>query len=117
MTLNPAELGELKINVSMEGQRLKVEVVAENAMVRDVLMANIDTLKESLSKQNVTMERFNVSTGGNYGFSQQSGGEKWVPQNRSYNNYAAMGGTFAEGEEKRVSYLTGTGQGLVDVRF
>ncbi|ACM18869.1 flagellar hook-length control protein FliK [Geotalea daltonii FRC-32] len=117
LTLNPAELGELKINVSMEGQRLKVEVVAENAMVRDVLMANIDTLKESLSKQNVTMERFNVSTGGNYGFSQQSGGEKWVPQNRSYNSYAAMGGTFADGEEKRVSYLTGTGQGLVDVRF
>lgn len=118
MTLNPAELGELKINVTMEGQRLKVEVTAENATVRDVLLANVDSLKESLSKQNVTMERFNVSTGGNYTFNQHSSEERWVPQNNhSYKNYTAQGSAFAEGDERKVSYLTGTGQGLVDVRF
>ncbi|WP_243374373.1 flagellar hook-length control protein FliK [Geotalea sp. SG265] len=117
MTLHPAELGELKIHVSMDGQRLKVEVTAENVMVKDVLMANLDSLKESLSKQNVSMERFNVSTGGSYGFDQHSADERWVPQNRSFKNYPAMGAAYVEGEERKVSYLTGTGTGLVDVRF
>lgn len=117
MTLNPAELGELKINVSMDGQQLKVHVVAENAMVKDVLLANIDTLKESLAKQNVTVERFNVSTGGNYSFNQPSGEEKWLPQRSSHHSYAAMGGMVADGEERQISYLNGPGTSLVDVRF
>lgn len=80
-------------------------------------MANIDTLKESLSRQNLTMDRFDVSTGGNYGFNQPSGEEKWVPHNGAFKNFANFAGTFSEGEEKKVSYLTGTGNGLVDVRF
>lgn len=64
LKLNPAELGELKITVRMDDQRVRVDVVAENRMVKDALMQNIDILKEALARQNVSMERFDVSTGG-----------------------------------------------------
>lgn len=65
LRLSPEHLGELKVNLNMEGQRLKVEIVAENKMVRDSLMQHTDSLKESLSRQNIKMESFDVTTGGN----------------------------------------------------
>jgi flagellar hook-length control protein FliK len=42
-----------------------VEIVAENRMVRDSLMQHTDALKESLSRQNIKMDSFEVTTGGN----------------------------------------------------
>jgi flagellar hook-length control protein FliK len=65
LRLSPEHLGELKVNLNLEGQRLKVEIVAENRMVRDSLMQHTDALKESLSRQNIKMESFEVTTGGN----------------------------------------------------
>jgi hypothetical protein len=61
LRLHPEELGELKINMRMEDQRLKVEIVTDNQSVKDALMQNLDTLKETLSRQNIAMERFDVS--------------------------------------------------------
>ncbi len=63
--LSPDSLGELKLNLRMENQCLKIEIVAENSMVRDTLIKHSDTLKESLANQNITMETFDVSTGSN----------------------------------------------------
>jgi flagellar hook-length control protein FliK len=65
LRLSPEHLGELKVNLNLEGQRLKVEIVAENRMVRDSLMQHTDALKESLSRQNIKMDSFEVTTGGN----------------------------------------------------
>lgn len=117
ISLKPAELGELKINVSMVDQRLKVEVVAENRMVKDVLMSNLDNLKESLLKQNLTMDKFDVQTGVGHGFNQSSGDEKWVPRNQSHKNFTSVVGPIDEGAEQRVGYLTTGNNSLVDVRF
>ena len=63
--LNPEDLGELTINVRVDEQRLKVEVISENRSVREALMNNMESLKETLIKQHFTMERFDVSTGAN----------------------------------------------------
>jgi flagellar hook-length control protein FliK len=62
--LRPEELGELRLNIRLENQKLHVDVVAENRGVRDVLLDNVQTLRESLERQNVRMERFDVSYGG-----------------------------------------------------
>lgn len=117
ISLKPAELGELKINVSMVDQRLKVEVVAENRMVKDALMSNLDSLKEALQKQNFTMDKFDVQTGVGHGFNQSFGDEKWMPRNQSHKNFTNMAGPIDEGVEQRVSYLTTGNNSLVDVRF
>ncbi|MBI5485257.1 MAG: flagellar hook-length control protein FliK, partial [Deltaproteobacteria bacterium] len=68
--LNPADLGELQVNVRMDEHRVKVEIISDNRTVREALMGNLDTLKETLSKQNLSMEGFHVSTSAGEGFSQ-----------------------------------------------
>jgi flagellar hook-length control protein FliK len=65
LKLHPEELGELTINLRMEDQRLRVEIVAENRTVKEALLQNLDTLRDTLSRQNISMERFDVATGGN----------------------------------------------------
>jgi flagellar hook-length control protein FliK len=68
--LNPADLGELKISVRMDDQRLRVEIVAENRTVKDALMENLGSLKEALARQNMEMKQFDVSTGSRQFFNQ-----------------------------------------------
>jgi flagellar hook-length control protein FliK len=64
LTLSPDSLGELKMNLNLQGQKLSVEIVTENRSVRDAIVQHSDALKESLARQNITMESFDVTTGG-----------------------------------------------------
>ena len=64
LTLSPEHLGELKMNLNLQGQKLSVEIVTENRAVRDAIILHTDALKESLARQNITMESFDVTTGG-----------------------------------------------------
>lgn len=81
MRLSPEHLGELTINFKMENQHLKVEIVAANRGVRDALMQQSENLKESLARQNVNMESFEVVTsGGQRGFEQNDRGWKQLAQ-------------------------------------
>jgi len=61
--LNPGELGELQLNVRMDDRKMSVEVTAQNPVVKEALLQNLDQLKDTLSRQNIQMERFDVSTG------------------------------------------------------
>jgi len=64
LALSPENLGEVKMNLSLQGQRLTVEIVTDNRVARDAIMQHVDTLKETLARQNITMESFDVTTGG-----------------------------------------------------
>jgi flagellar hook-length control protein FliK len=94
LRLSPEHLGELKVNLSLEGQRLKVEIVAENRMVRDSLMQHTDTLKESLSRQNIKMDSFEVTTGGNGSTDGGRGQGDWreLAQQRQHDAWMPNGG-------------------------
>lgn len=65
LRLTPENLGELKVNLKMENQRLTVEIVTESKTVTDALRQNSDSLRETLAKQNIKMDSFDVSTGSN----------------------------------------------------
>jgi flagellar hook-length control protein FliK len=80
LKLHPEELGELKINLRMEEHRLKIEIVTENQSVKEALMQNLDSLKETLSRQNIAMDRFNVSTDIRQGFQQGARDERQLTQ-------------------------------------
>lgn len=64
LTLSPDNLGELKMNLNLQGQKLSVEIVTENRTVRDAIVLHADALKESLARQNITVESFDVTTNG-----------------------------------------------------
>jgi flagellar hook-length control protein FliK len=113
--LNPGELGELKIQVRMDdNNRLRVEVQADNKMVKDLLMGNLDSLKDSLTAKNFTMEGFDVSTGG--GFNSPLPEQKESPR-QQLSRPGRAGGYSDQGEDTRVNYLTAEVNNLLDVRF
>ncbi|MSN25413.1 MAG: hypothetical protein GJV46_06020 [Geobacter sp.] len=65
LTLSPGNLGELKMNLNLQGQKLSVEIVTESRTVRDSIMQHYDSLKECLARQNITVESFDVTSHGN----------------------------------------------------
>jgi flagellar hook-length control protein FliK len=122
--LSPENLGELKMNLRMENQCLKIEIVAENSMVRDTLIKHSDTLKESLASQNITMETFDVSTGSNrngapsYG----QGQTDWQELSRQRQQQAALhssGGYHLSDTviPTKATYLAPEEHSMLDVHF
>ncbi len=93
--LSPDHLGDIKVNFRMEDQRLRVEIVAENRSARESLLQHADSLKESLARQNINMEKFEV-TGGNNGSANQGGNSQpeWreMAKNRQSQQWLASGG-------------------------
>jgi hypothetical protein len=78
-------------------------------------MSNLDSLKEALSGKNFTMEGFEVSTGGG-GFNSPLPEQRENPRQHSGFRFA-RGVGYAAQEERRVNYLTGNPDGLLDVRL
>lgn len=115
--LNPGELGELKIQVRMDDNRVRVEVQADNKMVKDLLMSNLDSLKESLTSKNFSMEGFDVSTGG--GFNSPLNEQQGDPQQqqRAWVRTARADAYGDQPEPTRVNYMTEEVNTLLDVRF
>ncbi len=62
LTLSPENLGELKMNLNLQGQKLSVEIVAENRTIRDAILQHSDSLKDSLARQNISVQSFDVTT-------------------------------------------------------
>jgi len=114
--LNPNDLGALKIQISMDdNSRVRVEVQADNKMVKDLLMSNLDSLKEALSSKNFTMDGFQVSTGGG-GFNSP------LPEHRDQSQQqpahrSAGGASYADPEEGTVNYMTADVNSLLSVRL
>ncbi|MBW1712531.1 MAG: flagellar hook-length control protein FliK, partial [Deltaproteobacteria bacterium] len=64
LQLYPPELGGLKIDLRVEGQAVRATVVAENQQVQQLLGAHSSELKQSLSEQGFSLEKFEVMTQG-----------------------------------------------------
>lgn len=121
LRLSPEHFGELKVNLNLEGQRLKVEIVAENRMVRDSLMQHTDALKESLSRQNIKMESFEVTTGGNGASDGSRGQGNWreLAQQRQHNAWKPDGGyrLAAQPAPALAAYQMKSEHTMVDLHF
>ncbi|KAB0671646.1 hypothetical protein F6V30_03460 [Oryzomonas sagensis] len=126
LKLSPENLGDLRVNMSMDGQRLKVEIVAENRMVRDTLLQNTDSLKESLARQNISMESFDVSTAGrggagNPGQGQQQNAWREFAEQKQQNAWLSSGGyrlpDTATAVSSQLAYQTPSRHTMVDLHF
>lgn len=124
LRLSPENLGDLKVNLTMDGQRLKVEIVAENHLVRDTLLQNTDSLKESLARQNISMDSFNVTTdgrgAGNPGQGQQQNGWREFAQQKQQNAWMSAGGyrlPEVAALPSQLAYQTPSAHTMVDLHF
>jgi flagellar hook-length control protein FliK len=59
--LQPAELGELKIDLNMKDGAIRAHVVAQSGQVQEILEKNMTKLKEMLEGQGLTIEEIIVS--------------------------------------------------------
>lgn len=60
LTLNPPQLGTLDLDLSIERDRVKMVLRAENGEVRHVLQSNMDQLKATLQDQGLSIDRLDV---------------------------------------------------------
>ncbi|MEA5114718.1 MAG: flagellar hook-length control protein FliK [Geobacteraceae bacterium] len=96
LRLNPRELGDLTIDIRMENQKVAIDVTAQNPVVKEALMQHLDTLKETLTRQNITMERFDVSTGTGQGADHSSRQERQPAQQQTNGTAFPFDGYYLE---------------------
>ncbi|MRR53152.1 MAG: flagellar hook-length control protein FliK [Deltaproteobacteria bacterium] len=119
LKLNPHELGELQINVRLEDQKMRVDITAQNPVVKEALLQNIEQLKDSLMRQNISMERFHVSTsdGGqafNQSFREGRQSAQHTPDTFTY----PLSGYYQEDPQvSQAAYADVRENSLVDMRF
>ena len=122
--LSPDHLGDIKVNFRLEDQRLKVEIVAENRTARESLMQHADSLKESLSRQNITMDKFDVTSGSGSSFSGQESNSQseWreLAKNRQSQQWLASGGyrnATIENSPAMPAYFAKAEQSTLDLHY
>lgn len=122
LRLSPEHLGNVQLNLRMEEQGLKLEIIAEQRGVREALLRQGDELKETLARQNIRVDSFEVSTG-NLGGQNQQHQREWRqmnPEQRMYHAQyasAARGGNAAQESSSGVFYFAPQYQSTIDVRF
>lgn len=122
--LSPDHLGDIKVNFRLEDQKLRVEIVAENRNARESLLQHADSLKESLARQNINMEKFEV-TGGNSGSTTGQGAysqPEWreMAKNRQTQQWLSSGGYRTQMNGAEVSapvYFARAENSTLDLHF
>lgn len=72
MRLQPEQLGDVALKLTVTGNTITANVIAQNAHVRDLLLSNQQQLARSLADAGLSLGNFSVDvSGGNAGFSHQ----------------------------------------------
>jgi hypothetical protein len=66
LRLKPSELGTVRLEMQMTDNRMHVTVAAENGTVKELLMGNVQELKEMLQAQGIRLEKLDVNVGGDF---------------------------------------------------
>jgi flagellar hook-length control protein FliK len=123
LTLSPDSLGELKMSLNLQGQKLSVEIITENRMVRDAVIQHTDALKESLARQNITMESFDVTTGGKGSAGQGQNQNAWrelakqQQQQQFWNSPRGYATAQADLPAGHTAYQQQQGRSMLDIHY
>jgi flagellar hook-length control protein FliK len=66
LRLKPAELGTVRLEMQMTDNHMNVTVAAENGAVKELLLANVQELREMLQAQGIRLEKLDVQVGDNF---------------------------------------------------
>ncbi len=95
MRLQPEQLGDVALKLTVTGNTITANVIAQNAHVRDLLLSNQQQLARSLADAGLSLGNFSVDvSGGNAGFTQQQ-----APQQRPLGKTNGFGLALASEEE------------------
>jgi Flagellar hook-length control protein FliK len=95
LQLQPANLGDVSLKLTVTGNTVSANVIAQNPDVRDMLLSNQQHLSRSLSEAGLSLGKFSVNvSGGNAGFT----GEQSAQQ--SAGRSIAVGGSLLGSEDE-----------------
>jgi flagellar hook-length control protein FliK len=69
LRLKPPELGSVKIEMDMKEGVLRLEMIAENITVKELLLSNVHELRNALAEQGVKIEGLDVQVGHDFNHS------------------------------------------------
>ncbi len=67
LRLQPAELGSLKIELQVEGDRIRANLHAQSIQVQEVLERNLPQLRNALAEQGLKIDQFQVNVSSDQG--------------------------------------------------
>ncbi|MCK5912421.1 MAG: flagellar hook-length control protein FliK, partial [Desulfuromusa sp.] len=81
LRLQPAELGSLKLELMVEGDRVRANLHAQSQQVQEVLERNLPQLRNALAEQGLKIDQFQVTIDKNH--DQQSQFENLAQQQQN----------------------------------
>ena len=87
LRLQPAELGSLKLDLAIEGDKISANIHAQNQQVQEVLERHLPQLRNALAEQGLKIEQFQVSV-------EQSG------QQGQYDNLSGQQQQFGQSQQQ-----------------
>jgi len=98
--LQPANLGDVTMRITVTGNQISTSMIAQNADVRSALLANHQQLAKSLSDSGLTLTGFNVDVSGGDTKHQNQGQTSGLSRRYAFNE-----GNAAVSEDAAVSNL------------
>ena len=75
LSLNPPELGQVRVQLTLTNQTLSARLVAQDGATRELIQSQMDTLRQRLQETGLGLGQLDVSGGGGGG----SGGQRQGP--------------------------------------
>jgi flagellar hook-length control protein FliK len=93
LQLKPPHLGRMKLNIEQTAGGIKVGIIVESAVAKDMLLANTNDLKASLADQGLRLDKIDVESQADFGQSMAQAGRgfgrsanqkgRWVGRNQA----------------------------------
>jgi hypothetical protein len=92
--ITPPELGKLDIDLTYKNGHIQANLSAENSVVKEIIEANLNQLKNQLNSQGFTVDRFDVMVSLNNGESRE--GNTNANDKNSKGSFAGNGGSVSD---------------------
>jgi flagellar hook-length control protein FliK len=107
LTLNPPELGQVRVQLTLTNQTLSARLVAQDGATRQLIQSQMDSLRQRLQDTGLGLGQLDVSGGGG-----GNGGRRYEP----LQPFADLtGGTVPQAAPAPVGAAGGTATGLIDL--
>lgn len=98
LQLTPPELGTVKLSMEIKDGALRLEMIAESAAAREILLTNSHDLKNLLADQGIKLERLDIQVEPNLGRALTDLNEGFGQEHKRYQKTG--GGLFSDGDIK-----------------
>ncbi len=120
LQITPPNLGKLDIDITVKNGHIQANLSTENVMVKELLEANLNQLKQQLNNHGLTVDKFEVMVGLENG--DKNNGNAWAEERNSRGSGSRGGrGIKTAGSEEILSAVsstiskTGYGNSQIDV--